>query len=263
LVALFGVAPTQVSAGEDGMAIYRWSDAQGASFTARFDGGRLSRKTGLYVARAGDEPAPDAGADAEAEAVNGAEPALPEGAEGEQADGEYLPEGASDAIVIEAQAEVDEAPEVVSPVEPPAPRPARERVHVARRPPVLDPATGETRRPVSANEARRKAARLPKFRRSLRQGDYELRILNTGSGRIEAGLRSGDLGRDFQLGPGQARSLRVGRGTYTLYFIHDDDPETLHQGRGVTIDGAYTTDMEIRVMDESYAVDYLRTDPGY
>lgn len=259
--ALFGLPPAMVSAGADGMAIYRWSDAHGASFTARFDHGLLTRKTGFYVARrdadrAEDAEAPDDAADwVEAEG----------GAEGEGEDPGLAPEPGGIRIAADPDAAPREESDPAWEEEPDlrAPQPVADRVRVARRPPVVDPATGEEARPVSPNRERRTRARLPEFRRSLRAGDYEVRIVNNGSSPIRAGIRSPEGGRDLGVPGGQARSVRVGRGTYTVYFIHDDDPQTLHQGRAVTIDGAYTTDLEIRVMAESYAVDHLRVDPGY
>lgn len=257
--ALFGVPAALVATGEGGMAIYRWADSEGASFTARFDEGLLTRKTGFYVTRR-QGPAEAEAATAEGTIDDG-------GPEEVEAGGEDQAEGGEAGNVITAEEEFwDDAEEEWDEEAPAPPRPARplsERVRIARQPPVVDSATGEERQPVSANRERRMRAKLPPIRRSLRGGDYELRIVNTGSSALKAGLRSGNLGRDVSVPAGQARSVRVGRGTYTLFFIHDDDPHTLHQGRGVTIDGAYTTDLEIRVMDESYAVDYLRTDPGY
>jgi hypothetical protein len=144
--------------------------------------------------------------------------------------------------------------------EAPAPE-RRSQVRIARKPPVIDEETGEEKKRVSVNEARRREAKLPKYKRSLRKGDYEVQIVNTGDTPMKAGLRKDSEGLDITVPPGQTRTARVGRGSYTLYFVREDDPNTLHQGPGIRIDGAYNTDLQVRVMDTSYSVEGLDSAP--
>lgn len=249
---LFGLAGEPVSMSGN-ITLFRWSDATGSSFTARFEAGKLTRKTGLFVAKVETKDAADA-TEGESEPV----------AEGEAPLDTPEPEGESDeGIVLHAgEPAPSPAPEAPLPAEAPLAVPDRSsQVRIARKPPVVDPETGEEKPRVSVNEARRREAKLPKFKRSLRNGDYEIEIVNTGDTPMKAGLRKDAEGLDLKIPPGQARTARVGRGSYTLYFVREDDPNTLHQGPGITVDGAFNTDLQVRVMDTSYSVEGLDTAP--
>lgn len=254
--ALFGVEGQAVSVSGSN-TILRWVDATGSSFTARFEGGKLTRKTGLFVAKAEPEEGEEA---KEGEATADAEGEAEGYAEGEGAEDAEAP--AEEGIIMEAGAQPATPAEAAEPAANDTAAPERRsQVRIARKPPVIDEATGEEKPQVSVNEARRREAKLPKYKRSLRKGDYEVQIVNTGETPMKAGLRKDSEGLDLTVPPGQARTARVGRGAYTLYFVREDDPNTLHQGPGLNIDGAYNTDLQVRVMDTSYSVEGLDQAP--
>lgn len=254
VLALLDVEAKVVTDGGRDYAIYKWTDKLGSNFTARFEDGKLVRKTGFYVApldksketpeseppSEDEEPGTDEFPDdsrEEAPAEEG-EPALPVE--------EPAPPAPEAPVAAEPAAPEPEpsAPEVQQPV-----APARDpRVRV----------TGSTRRareaetevsPVAGRSYKPKA-KLPKFTYSLRRGVYEVRIHNTSNSTAKVGVRKGNRGKDAAIPPGQTKSFYVDQGSYETYYVIKDDPYTLQRGPGIIIDGLYLSNLELFLFDQ-------------
>lgn len=259
-----------MATGADGEKVYRWTDAAGASFGARFEGDKLVRKTALIepaqLAQMEDSPGP---VQPEAELAPEELP-TDEMTEGE---GEGFYEGEGEG----------------APPEDPRPRLPSERVVYTSRAPAgeiseptrRDAAAGQVSRAEgrvrvvgrSAKEQRaaaaggqeetyrerRQRARLPEFRHSLRKGVYEVRVRNESGGKVEVGLRQGKNGRDLSVGNGASASFQVDRGSYDLYYIQSDAPYSLQKGSAVNVDGQFEADLEIVINEEGATVSHLDT----
>jgi len=248
VLALLEVEAQAVSDSESGVAIYRWSDSKGSNFTARFEKGRLVRKTGFHVVpmeKSADAVRRDtvAGPGEEEEALEREvferQAMAPSEARGRRAaseDGEY-PSGQ------DAGGAAEEEPRVKTLT--PAPLSRVTVAGSARR-----AREAETDPSPHAGRSYKPKAKLPDYTYSLRRGVYEIRINNPADAPVTAGVRAGKRGRDVSIGPGGHDSVYVDRGNYQLYFIYKDDPYTVHQGQTVRIDGTPLGDVEIYLFSE-------------
>ena len=269
VLTLLDVEAHAVSDGGGDVAIYRWQDEKGSRFTARFEGGKLVRKSGIYVAsmeRSGKAEGESEAEAAAAEAPEEAEKDEPgamaeegeiEGEEAEEPEAEEPARRRRRLAVGEAWPS-EEPDQDVPPPQSLEPEPER-RVSVA----------GETRRTREAEEmppelqgrSYKPKAKLPDCTYSLRRGSYEVRIYNEGGSRVEAGLRAGKRGKDLSISPGSRKSVWVDQGVYQLYFIYNNAPYTLNGGQSINIDGVFLTDVEIHLIDEAAEIgiiDYAR-----
>ena len=226
VLVLIGMEPKSQNEGRDGASMLRWADSNGSSFIARFQDGKLVRKTGFHVSRKQEDQS-------EAPEV----PAAP-------------PEAIEEPPVEVASAtEVSEAP-----TEPEADTPAP-----GKRPRVRSTST-------ASRDGERKGsynpkAKLPDFAHSLRQGSFEIRVTNPTDSEVKAGLRLNDRGTDLTVPPGASRSMKVDRGAYKFYFVSESDPYTLNGGGSVDLNGMFATDLEISIIDEDYEVRALDATP--
>ncbi|MCC6145714.1 MAG: hypothetical protein IT368_18050 [Candidatus Hydrogenedentes bacterium] len=240
-----------VSGGSTDVQMFKWEDDLGSSFIARFEDGKLVRKTGFTVVPAGE---PDAEGMAEEGSEEGAATETEEG----PVENEVRAPREPGASTPEAAPEADRAPQErrVFRTTPP-----ERRVYVA----------GESRR--DRQESRQdpnkpagsyapKAA-LPDFTWSLRRGAYEIRINNPSNSRVEVGLRNGKGGRDAIVSAGGSHSFQVDRGTYQIYYIYSDDPYTRYGGQSLVLDGYRLTDVDITLFDEAIDVQHLVDGDAY
>ena len=237
-LSLLEVEPRSQTTGGDGTSIVRWQDAHGSSFTARFEQGKLVRKTGFHVSAKKSTP--------EAETAPGPT--------------------AEEAPVPDAASATESVPEE-DPAEPAATEPATEETAPAEsssraRPRVS--VAGKSRR--QGDEADRGSynppAKLPEFTHGLRKGSFEIRINNPSEHEVKAGLRLGDRGVDVSIPAGGHRSVKVDRGNYGFYFVSDGDPYTLNGGGGaIDLNSMFATDLEIDLIDENYEVRVLNAYP--
>lgn len=70
------------------------------------------------------------------------------------------------------------------------------------------------------------------------------------------GVISGDEGNGVVIQSGGTASFFVGRGTYELYYIYNNDPFTLYQGQQLPID-LTLADYIVTIFDDTYSVNYL------
>lgn len=244
VMALFDVNMKAVSRPDDTVTIYKWSDEYGSSFTAKFENGRLVRKTGLYIApmkqevsTEGEDTAGSPQAPEEARAEASTQPAPP--AKESPVDREPVAENTEESWPEEEPA--------------PATQPRKqERVRVAgqeRR------ARESDEKPASPVEGRsyKPKAKLPQYTYSLRKGTYSIRIRNEGESAVKLGLRSGKRGWNATLPAGGKVTAKVDPGDYQLYYIYENAPYALQQGRTVTIDGAFLGDAAITLIESSSA----------
>ncbi len=212
---------------EKTVAIYRWSDGQGSSVTARFEDGKLVRKSGSFVQQG--QPVVE-------EAPAAAEPA---------------PEAVEEPLPAE-EADLREAP---------APRPVSTSIS-AERPPRVRVSGGSRRQreaesgDPNAGRSYKPKAQLPKTSHRLREGSYEIRVTNTAAAEADVAIVSDEGGTRMTVPPGGSRSVKVNRGNYVVYFIYEDDPHTLHRGGTISI-SQWLTDMDVFLAGDSYDVRVL------
>ncbi|HNY84890.1 MAG TPA: hypothetical protein PKN23_00215 [Candidatus Hydrogenedentes bacterium] len=218
---------------EKTVAIYRWSDGQGSSVTARFEDGKLVRKSGSFV----QQGAPVT----EEETVPDAEPA---------------PEP------VEEEPPAEEA----EPREAPASRPVSTSVSAERAPRVRVSGSSRRQREAesgdpNAGRSYKPKAQLPKFSHRLREGSYEIRVVNTSGSAADVAVVSDEGGARMTIPPGGSRSAKVNRGNYVVYFIYEDDPHSLHRGGNIAI-SEWLTDMDVLLAGDDYDVRVLNKGAG-
>lgn len=258
--------PGQLVTPDDGaIEIYRWQDSLGSHFTARFDQGALSRKTGLYIAplpEAARAPIREVYDDVDEAEDDPDAPPRPIRIDDDETEPAETPAETERRIEEDPETRERPAPLEARETRPAEDPPAGERVAQEAPPePSRVRIAGETRRqrdgveeavPARPGHARR--ASLPDYTWSLRRGAYEIRIENPSRTRVQVGLRSGRYGRDLALGPGQSRSVYVDRGSYTIHFIYADDPFTLYGGHGIRLDGDRLGDVRVTLINEGLDV---------
>jgi hypothetical protein len=245
-----GIEAQPISRDGATVAIYTWRDANGSSFTARFEDGKLVKKSGLFAAKGRDKAREGAKAEGETE--------------GETAEGENAPAASANEEKTAEKAEeknsaVENAGQPAddetggSAAEPTPPEPRKGRVTVS----------GSSRREREAEKGDGKSdrsyrprAQLPQNLHRLRNGSYEIRIHNTAGSRVKAAVVSQEGSADVTIPPGGKQSVFVNQGDYVVHFIYEDDPYTLHQG-GVIPIGQWLTDMEVFLLGGSYNVQVL------
>lgn len=239
--ALTSVPAVRVGGDGQSTEIYRWNDENGASFTARFDGGKLTTKSSLGTQSASNAPS-SLSAEVDVDTMPVAQ----------IAPGVYIP---LERAVIAAT----EQPLGTSQV-PDAPAPAEERPNAT---PTPAAPTGPTIAIAGAARRGRKAAKtssynphaaLPEFSRSLEEGSFEIRFLNPSDTPMTAGLRQDKLGKDVAIPPKGQASIKVNRGVYQLFFLRESDPDTLFEAPTITIDGFQATDVEVHLDPENVEV---------
>lgn len=246
-----GMSPDEVRAilgdehavvGGDGGAVQvlRWEDSEGNYCTVRFDNDALRTRTGLQRRRsiastAAQNPVPVP------EAIDGRPVA-------QIAPGVYIPlERAVEASTGQPRGairlpETEPTPPSRAPIRWSAPEPAEERNG-----PTMVVAGGQKKDGAAEARSYRPRARLPQVSRSLREGRYEIRLINPSDSPLQVGLRQDKLGQDLTVPPkGQASAL-VDRGVYGLFFIREDAPYTLYEANPITIDGFRASDVEVHL----------------
>ena len=231
--------------------IYRWTDDHGTSFTARFDDGVLTTKSSLVTQQApGATPIAPAEVDIDNMPV------------AQIAPGVYIPlERAITATTDQplGTSELPESPEPQEsrPVAPSAPRlPSGPTIAIA----------GDLRREGDATtrtSSYHPKASLPDFFRSIDEGSFEIRFLNPSDSPMAVGVRQDKLGKNLEVPPKGKASLKVNRGTYQVFFLREDEPDTLFEAPPITIDGFQATDVEVHLDPENVEVrliDYSKTD---
>lgn len=223
-------------------SVYKWMDEAGSSFTARFEKGKLVRKTGFYVAPLKKEGENEAGAEGEADT-----------AAEEDTEQSPPPEPAAPAEEVQDVApETEPAPQDSEQANPPEQTPVPVRESKVR---VLGAARREKRiaqePPEIAGRSYKPKAKLPEFTYSLRRGAFEVRIHNEGDAAARVGIRKENRGKDTSIGAGSVKSFYVDQGTYNLYYLFSNEPYTLQKGPSITIDGWFLSDVEVFVRDES------------
>jgi len=225
--ALLNVESRILSGTNAKVSMYEWMDAKGSNFYARFEDGRMTRKTGFHVEPLREEKKETLGETVAEEKVETPHTAPTENYE------EELPLLAENS---------PEANPLLESAESPVPRP---KVAIVG---------GSTEK---SGRRTRPRVKFPDYTWQFRRGNYEVRVKNTADTEVKVGLRSGKYGKDMDIQPGKSESVDVDQGSYTLYFQYGDDPESVHTGNVFTIDGMQVTDVEVNVFNEDYDIGIL------
>lgn len=236
VLSIIGMDAEPLSSGNNNVKLYKWTDSNGSSITARFENQVLVRKSGMIVAAdKGDTSQNEGNADVAAEE------------EDSRASDEAREEESMRDI---PETEPEPAPQQITP----GAVAQRPRVHVVgakrrEREIANDPSP-------YAGRSYRPEVKLPEFNRKLRPGSYEIHIHNTTESRVRVAIVSEEGGLEVSIGPNAHEETRVGRGTYQFYFIYDDSPYTLHQGQRIPVK-ELLTDFIVYLFDDSSTVDLL------
>lgn len=249
VMALFDVKVKAMSGTGEPVTIYKWSDENGSSFTAKFENGKLVRKTGLYIAPM--EPEQKDGGEMEdkspessgGESLPEENPAAAESTPEEAAGVDSIPPGETTVQNTEEYWQEDESRPAAKPR-------ATERVKVAGQERRTRQREEKEPTPVDGKSYKPKA-KLPKYTHSLRRGTYDIMLRNEGDNSVKIGLRSGKRGWNGTLAPGDRATVNVEKGSYELYYIYANAPYTLQQGRKVIIDGNFMADVAITLIESS------------
>ena len=244
VMGLIGIDAQPISKNGTNVTIYTWRDANGSSFTARFENDKLVKKSGLFVAKGKEkknektegEKAEEPGAKAAAGTAEKSAGNADAAGSTKEGVGQDADNGTGDTAA-----------------EPTPPAPRKGRITVA----------GASRREREAEKGEGKGdhsyrpkAQLPQNLLRLREGTYEIRIHNAADSRVKAAVVSQDGSSDMTIAPGGKQSVFVNQGDYVINFIYDNDPYTLHRG-GVIPIGQWLTDMEVFLYGGSYNVQVL------
>jgi len=235
--------------------VYRWQDESGASFSARFEQGKLTRKSNLFVPEPAEgEGEPEGNGETDAMAEEGAFEFEGDAFEGEGESEAAPPERGRLVFNRQGVYEADSPAEARSQAEERAPQAVRlgSRVVGTGR---ADDGGNRPARAAAETERReqRRREQLPRYSHSLERGVYEVKIVNESESDVQVGLRQGKRGRDASVSARGDASIFVDRGSYSLYYVLRDAPYELESG-SVSIDGQEMPDIEIRIRDDGYSV---------
>lgn len=247
--------------GSSGEKVYRWADEAGGGFSARFVDDKLVRKTAFTEIPVEEAPAMEEGesdfpeTEAEGRVDDVAEAAM----EGEGAWEE-------ETIYMDERPAPPATRTVYSSRPAPAPAgddDAPEATRVDSRVRVIGKSSAnynvEEAAPEETYRDRRRRARLPEYKHSLRRGVYEIRVTNESSTRANVGVRQGKQGRDQTIAAGRSASFQLDRGSFEFFYILESDPYSLKQGPTINVDGQVQADMEVRIGDDGASVQSLET----
>ena len=293
VLALFDIEAHAISDSGAGTIIYRWADEHGASFAARFEDGKLVRKSGMYVrplstAEVTEPEAIEEDADESPEEIasntaeedssaEGPEPAdspLSDVENPQQPSETPLP-GETTETVAENTTYEEYSDTETQELSQKTPRkrvltfrPNRDRGQIestkrvrvlgaSRRARQEEQETSSKMPRSLLDRSYRPKAKLPDATFSFRRGSYEIRICNEGDSTVKVGLRNGKNGEDFKIRPGGKKSLKVDKGNYELYYIFSDNPYQLQRGETIPIDGEYLADVRVELLNESASIGVL------
>lgn len=241
-----------------GNKIVRWEGANGMSFAARFTDGRLDRVTRLHLpaetaefeqmAKELEQPAattpegpakpqePQTGAPA---AEAGVPQAAAEAAEGAaptpdtQAGTAPAEKAAGSGTMARA---AEEAPEEEASAEGPGAESA-ETAKAAEEPAAAPSKVVRVQHKIeSAGTRSYRRAKLPDYSARMERGPHDVSIYNPYPNAVEVGVRSGGRGKNFRIPAYGSATLYLKTGSYSVYFVDSEDPESLKSAGGFTID---------------------------
>lgn len=248
----------KISGEGDEEGIFLWSDNKsGTSFSARFDGGKLVRKSSFYSKPkvAGEVATKEKESVVKPEVEELSREENPE----ENPPGNIHPSTkekgqtpgkltlSSDELVpennlIHQQSSELENMENKDDVRS-SPNPQR-IISVGKRTQV----EGQKVSPDQSMKETGRKAKLPAFTYQLREGSYEIKIHNPLDVEVTVGIRSEKRGKNFTIEPRGARSVKVPRGEYQIYYIRSDEPSRVIDGGSVNIDGLFVGDVDIHLI---------------
>ncbi len=238
VLRIIGMDAQPLSSGNTPVKLYKWTDANGSSITARFENQVLKRKSGMIIAP-DTERKPDTADDSETDKM---------------ADADLSAKPVRDSVddYPPLTEDTTQPPEQTQETTKMAPQKPRVHVVGAKR---REREIAEDPSPYAGRSYRPKV-KLPEFKRRLRTGSYEIRVHNTTQSRARIAIISDEGGLELSVGPNSHTATRVNRGTYQFYFIYDDAPYTLHQGHTIPVE-EYLMDFAIYLFDDSSKVDFL------
>lgn len=229
--------PDRLTDTDSTVGIYQWRDSRGSSIIGRFEEGVLTRKSGQIKSnqKQSKEPAP---------VQESAIPDVPYN--------DPITNAESSDTVSEEMDSIEEFSDIAQ--EESVNAPSKPQVHIAgesRRERELETSTSPY-----AGRSYKPVAKLPNYARKIRRGDFEIRVRNRSETTITIAIIYNDNGVDMAINSGGTGSFFVGRGIYTLYYIYNNDPFTLHQGQELPVE-VTLADYVVTIYDDFYSVNYL------
>ena len=219
VTAIMGAESTPISGTLGTDKIVRWENPDKSFFAARFRDNRMERLTNLSFPPAGRESKPAEQSLAPSTAPS-ADPVTGDRTEGAAQKPVEAGEDTTQDVKKNTEAESQEDTE-----------------------PSGEDASAQTRKSVlRIGDAKELAprvhkARLPRFSQPISRGMHDVRIHNEGTSPVKVGLRMDTKrGKDLSIASGGEASVLLPVGSYTVYYLSSETPDTLLNGGSFTVD---------------------------
>ena len=98
---------------------------------------------------------------------------------------------------------------------------------------------------------------LPPFTNTL-SGKNEVRIKNPNEYKVFVGLRTGKLGKNFEVAPNGITSVKVPNGKYKIYFVYSNKPKALFQGDDFSLDNNGIEIQIVKIVGGNYGIKQVK-----
>lgn len=85
-------------------------------------------------------------------------------------------------------------------------------------------------------------------------GEMEVRVTNPNECFVRVALRAGDKGKDFLVGPNEIQFVRVGKGSYDVYFQYSSDVHSLHKGDSCNVEDRGVAIKLVKIVCGNYGI---------
>ena len=120
------------------------------------------------------------------------------------------------------------------------------------------PTTQESQKPkdkpvIQKVDGHRLTETLPPFKQAL-QGTNPVRVRNPNDFAVAAGVRAGDMGKNFEIAANAVATVYIPDGKYDIYFVYSDKSGALFQGDSFTLNNNGVEIQIVKVVDGNYGI---------